>query len=123
MFQLKKYFLLVGGAAFLFFTLAFIFSVYKHNLDTLEDFGERENTFVADILRELLAEQIQQYVEITSFDEIDLHKRPEIQQIETIIKDFSRTRPILKIKLFNLNGLTMYSTDQNEIGVQKENIF
>jgi signal transduction histidine kinase/CheY-like chemotaxis protein len=48
-----------------------------------------------------------------------LRARPENAQIDRIVRDFSAGTDLLKVKIYALDGLTVYSSDPNQIGEDK----
>ena len=121
MFQLKRYFLLTGGTAFIAFTFIFAMGVYNRDKSNLEQVGERENIILAGFLANLLEPQINKYLSAPTFDENYLKQADQREQIDKLLKKFSASHAILKVKIFNLDGITLYSTKEEEIGVKKIN--
>ncbi|MEJ2213754.1 MAG: ATP-binding protein [Gammaproteobacteria bacterium] len=119
MFQLRRYFLLTGGAAFIAFTLIFALGVYNRDMANLERIGERENIILAGFLANALQPQIEQYLASSKFDENYLRQAEVRSQIDDVLNDFSNSYAILKVKIFKPDGITLYSTKKDEIGIQK----
>jgi len=121
MFKLKKYFLLTGGVAFSVFLVVSMYTTYLRDISDLRTIGERENLLLAGFLSQLLEQQITQYLALPSPSKETLKKRDEVRQIKQLVKDYSNTKEILKIKIFNPDGLTLFSSNQEEIGFLKQN--
>ncbi|MBF0264899.1 MAG: EAL domain-containing protein [Gammaproteobacteria bacterium] len=120
MFRLRRYFLIVGGGAFLCFTLLFTYASYLHDRNNLKHFGERENITLAGYLSTLLIDTLKTYTARNLPSErAQLLEQPEIKLIDRFLSDFSEKYPILKVKVFDLQGQTIYSTVKKEVGVQK----
>ncbi len=119
MFKLKRYFLYTGGAAFIAFTLIFLFGVYNRDMSNLERIGERENIILASFLAKILQPQIEKFLSAPTFDENYLKQSDERAEIDNSLKEFSNSHAILKVKIFNPDGITLYSTNEEEIGVKK----
>jgi diguanylate cyclase (GGDEF)-like protein/PAS domain S-box-containing protein len=119
LFKLKKYFVLSGGSAFLAFILIFAYGLYNHDTARMRELGERENLLLAGYLSELLQDQIHSYVATRERAAPALPQRSEIGEIDQIIRSFSSSRPIHKVKLFDPQGLTLYSSAHDEIGLVK----
>ena len=119
MFKLKKFFVLSGGSAFLAFIAIFAYGLFNHDTARLSELGERENLLVASFLSELLETQIESYLATTEYTPETLQQRSEIAEIDAILRSFSKSRPIHKVKLFTLEGLILYSSEHGEIGATK----
>lgn len=52
-----------------------------------------------------------------SLDRATLAGRPEVAQLDRDLRRISDGLPVVKIKIYDLNGLTVYSTDPRQIGV------
>ncbi|MEW5893713.1 MAG: response regulator [Pseudomonadota bacterium] len=52
-------------------------------------------------------------------DPDQLRSRPENQAIDGIVRHFSNGTDLLKVKIYNLEGLTVYSSDPKQIGESK----
>ena len=119
LFKLKTYFLLTGGATFLIFTLILGYGVYNRDMSHLEMVGERENFILAGFLSNQLKPQILDLININSQEVEFLKNNDNRHQVDQILKKLSDTYSILKVKLFNKDGMTVYSSDESEIGVIK----
>lgn len=121
MFKLKKYFLLAGGAAFLGFVGIFIYGVYNQDMSKLEEIGERENMILAGFLSDLLETQIKDFITLEKRDTSTLLGSTPRRKTDSILKNYSKNRSILKVKIFAPDGITLYSTNSSEIGANEAN--
>lgn len=122
MFQLRNKFLLFGGLGFIVFGIYFVYVGYSHDQSNLKRAGERENIILAGFLSNLLENELQQYYLSSLHKPAQLHSSELYQQVEYKIKKIkSNHHSILKVKIFGLGGMTLYSTIEKEIGVLKQN--
>ena len=119
MFRLVRFFLITSAMAAAAVTVAVI--VYRQNeVDRLIGFAERQNVTLAQSFANTIWPRFAGFV--TSAAELGqdaLRARPEIREIHEAVQTASSGLPILKIKIYNLEGLTVYSTDLAEIGEDK----
>jgi hypothetical protein len=54
-----------------------------------------------------------------SLDRATLAERPEIAALDHELRRLADGLPIVKVKIYNLNGLTVFSTDARQIGEDK----
>lgn len=116
MFSLKKFFFWSGGSAVLIFIMLFTAGIYQHDSQNVETFGERENIQLASFLRNFIFQK-------TNLEEalrLDGNQKFNLQELKQIIDDFSVIHPILKVKIFALDGDTRFSTVASEIGQDKD---
>ncbi|QCU89790.1 ATP-binding protein [Thiomicrorhabdus sediminis] len=115
-FQLKKYFLMTGGIAFLVFTIIFGTGVYSRDMSNLENLGERENIILSGFLGKLLEPEIKQLLSSSNTSQEFLRNHKAKHNIDSILSKFSKQYPILKVKIFAKNTTTIYSSIADEIG-------
>jgi len=117
MFKLQKYFIIVGGLTVLVFSLILVIGLYRHDLNNITAFGERQNIVLAHSLVNALKGTLPAYLALLAKVPPDaLRDHRETAAIDQKIRLASEGLPVLKVKLFTLNGLTLYSSVSKEIG-------
>ena len=116
MFRLLRYFA-ISSAAVLFAAAVLLVILYRQTaLDEVLHSAEQGNTVLAQSLANAIWLHHAESIE-TSRDDIDrLSERPETLYLDEAIARLSVGLPVLKVKIFNADGLVVYSTDAKEIG-------
>ena len=121
MFPLLRYFSISGGIATALFTLLFSIGYLYHERLEIIDSGEAINILLGRALSNSLRPHLQSYLDVSVSDTpATLQARQETTEIRDLITQLSKELPILKVKLYTLNGLTVFSTSANEIGTIKQ---
>ncbi len=117
MFPLLRYFSL---ASFLALTLVAIIIVLMNRalaFAQLEERGEITNVTLTQVFGNSMWPRFRDYVATSSrLDAEALRSRHETVELRETIEALIHDLPILKVKIYNLDGLTVYSTDESEIG-------
>jgi len=121
MFQIQNKFLIWGGIGFLMLFSTQIYLNYTHDHSNIKTTGERENILLGTLLSSLLSEEIEQYANLRHQKREMLMQSDLYRKVQTRIMQYSKKYPILKIKIFNIGGMTVFSTNVSEIGVDKQN--
>jgi signal transduction histidine kinase len=122
LFKLRKKYLFSGGIGFLLFAVFFLFLSFSHDQINLKRVGERENIILAGFLSNLLERQLHEYSSLSITSPESLRHSGLHKQLEDLILQIKfKYHSILKVKIFSLEGLTLYSSDHSEIGISKQN--
>jgi hypothetical protein len=122
MFKLLRYFSLTSAAAILSVTVVLVV-LYRHNaVNDLVEIAERQNVELARALSNTIWPRFSAYVTgVSGLDGDALRARPETRQIHEALKTLSAGLPVLKVKIYNLDGLTVFSSQASQIGEDKSN--
>jgi signal transduction histidine kinase len=86
----------------------------------LTDIAERNNVALTRAFANVIWPEIASFVPMAgALSRQELRRHPKISDIRTAALSTMRDVPVLKIKLFDLNGLTVFSTDPAQIGEDK----
>lgn len=84
--------------------------------------NERNNIFLAHIFANLVWPDLRDITANAGEMTVEAIKsHPKVAEAQTRAVEFARDVPLLKIKIFDLNGLTVFSTDAAQIGDEKTN--
>ena len=117
MFKLLRYFSITSfiAVAAVIFVLV---NVYRQSeIDQLIKLTENQNVVLTQALSNSFWSQFSSYV--TSIRDVDgerLRTRDETREIHQRLLALSKGLPILKIKVFNLDGITIFSSQASQIG-------
>jgi len=116
MFRLVRFFLLTSAAAAIAFVVAFV--AYRHDEEQrLIEFAEQQNLELARSIAHIMLPEFSSFVMSTSPSELKTRAGGETTQaIARALESATTGHPVLKIKIYNLDGLTVYSSDPDEIG-------
>jgi hypothetical protein len=120
MYPLLKYFSFTSFIFILIVAIVLALLFNRQSTKSLESFGERSNVVLTQTVSNAVWPHFKSFVaEASQLDQEALRKHPKIVEThERVLKQVSNT-PILKVKIFNLSGKTLYSTDASQIGLQK----
>ncbi len=122
MFNLRRYFSLTCAAALVVVTVVLLILYRQNALDELVESAEGQNVTLARSFANILWPHFADYV--TSVSEVDgdtLRARPETRELRETLRTLTAGLPVLKVKIYNLNGLTVYSSQPSQIGANKSN--
>ncbi len=122
MFKLLRHFSLTSAVAILSVTVVLVV-LYRHNaVNDLVDIAERQNVALARSFANTIWPRFSTYVTgVSGLDGDALRARPETRQIHEALKTLSAGLPVLKVKIYNLDGLTVFSSQASQIGEDKSN--
>jgi C4-dicarboxylate-specific signal transduction histidine kinase len=118
MFQLVRFFLLTSAAAAVAIALAY-FLHRQSEIENLIAHAERQNVELARAFANTVWPRFSTYVTSASPSEEETHRNREA--IDHTVKAVSAGLPVLKVKIYDLEGLTIYSSNPNETGEYKNN--
>ena len=121
MFKLVRFFLLTSTIVAAVIAAA-VFIHWNQEVDQLTEFAEQHNVALAQSFANTIWPRFSAYVGLASeLNPEELETRPEVQQIQDAVKSVSAGLPILKVKIYDLQGLTVYSSQADQIGENKAN--
>lgn len=116
-FRLTRYFSITSLLGVLV-VLAVLLFFYRHfAFSALEQHETRDNIAIAQIFASTLWPSHASYVQSASaLPKAELQQRPEVARIrEDVLRQMTGLR-VVKVKIYNLDGLTVFSTDPKQIG-------
>jgi hypothetical protein len=121
MFRLVRFFFFTSLLAAAAIIVAFV--IYRQDeVDRLIEVVESQNTALARSFSNSIWPRYASFVSSASeLDEDALRARPEIPKISEALKTISEGLPVLKVKIYNPEGLTVFSSEPSEIGQDKRN--
>ena len=121
MFRLLRFFLLTSAVTAAALTLVVVVD-QQNEVVRLIAFAERKNVELARSFANTLWPRFSSYVmSASTLNRDELPTRLETQAIDDAVKTVSAGLPILKVKIYDLRGLTVYSSEPTEIGEDKTN--
>ena len=121
LFPLLKYFSLTSFIFIAIVAIVLAISFNKQSNESLISFGERSNVVLTQAVSNTVWPKFKGFAPEASHlstDELLLH--PKIHQTNDLVLNHIKNTPILKVKIFDLHGKTLYSTDHSQIGVIKD---
>jgi signal transduction histidine kinase len=89
-------------------------------VESLALLGESRNEALAQALANAMWPRFNSYVvETERMDPAKLAKRAETRVIDSRVRALTHNLPILKVKVYNLSGITVYSSQTSQIGEDK----
>jgi signal transduction histidine kinase/CheY-like chemotaxis protein len=121
MFPLLLYFSLASLIALALVTAVIVVLSRNIAVSRLEEMGEADNVALTQVLANFLWPRFSWYVaSVSGSDADELRTRPETAEIFEILGRLQRDLPVLlKVKIYNTDGLTVFSSDESQIGEDK----
>ena len=116
MFKLVRVFLVTSAIAFAA-VIAAVVSYRQSEVDQLIAFAESQNVALAQAFANTIRPRFSSYV-TSALDSPKgaLPARPETRAIHEVLTSLTAGLPVLKVKIYDLEGLTVYSSEPGEIG-------
>lgn len=119
-FPLVSYFSIASLICILIVAVVLCVIYRSVSIENVLKYGENNNVVLTTTLSNSIWPEFMSFREVASNLETPaLRERPEIIEINSHIRTLTRGTDVLKIKIFNLTGRTISSTNPDEIGVQK----
>ncbi len=116
-FKLQRYFSLTSAIITALMTLAVVLVYLWHQTATLLRIAEDQNVALARSFANTIWSHHAQYLgSVGDLNGDALRARPETAAIHQALRQITNGLPVLKVKIFNLEGLTIYSSDFSQIG-------
>lgn len=117
LFPLLKYFSVTSSV--LIFSVAIILAIaYRQDsIKTLTEYGEQSNVVLTQAVSNTIWPFFKPFAtQASGLSPQVLAAHPTIKEMHALVTKHIRYTPILKVKLFDMNGKTLYSTDARQIG-------
>ena len=122
MFKLLRYFSLTSAVAILSVTVVLVVLYRQNAVNDLVEIAEAQNVGLGRSFANTIWPRFSSYViSASGLDGDALRARPETRQIHEALKTLSAGLPVLKVKIYNLDGLTVFSSQASQIGEDKSN--
>lgn len=116
MFRIYRYFAIVSAVVILA-AMAILGIVYqRHAINTLVDVAENQNVALARTLSNIILARFSFYLEPAPSDMVG---GPEPAEVTSLLRAATRDTRILKIKIYAVSGMTLYSSDPADLGVNR----
>ncbi len=122
MFRLLRYFSIASAVALIAVLIALVYLYRDHAMEHLVDMAEGQNISLARSLANNLWPRFSHYtMTVPETDGDKLRARPETAEIDEAVRTLTAGLPVLKVKIYNLDGRTIYSSQPSQIGADKSN--
>ena len=119
MFRLLRYFSISSGVVLFLVAVALGFLYRADQLGEHSAIEEQENVRLAKTFANTFWPQFLPFVRsVSGLDRAALEKRKEVKAIDIAIRSLMAGLPILKAKLYDMGGVTLYSPRHEEIGAR-----
>lgn len=121
LFPLLRYFSLISLVCILIVAVLLGLMSRKLSVDNLIKNTEQNNIALAQVLANTMSTELESFIPTaTQLNKKQLSSNPKVKKIHALFASKIAGVPILKIKIFNPKGMTLYSTDESQIGIQKK---
>jgi diguanylate cyclase (GGDEF)-like protein len=119
-FRLTRHFSIASLLGVLVIVAVLILFYRYFAFSALEQHETRDNVNITQIFASTLWRKHADYVKSAStIPQADLQHRPEVDQIRADVLQQMKGLLVVKVKIYNLEGLTVFSTDPKQIGENK----
>jgi PAS domain S-box-containing protein len=121
MFKLLRYFSFTSAIALVVVTVALVMLYRQSAVGEMVNMAESQNAALARSFVNTIWPRFSEYVMTVSGDGPTLRGRSETDEIHAALKALTKGLPVLKVKIYNLEGFTVYSSEARQIGENKRN--
>jgi diguanylate cyclase (GGDEF)-like protein len=119
-FRLVRYFSLTSLVGVLIILAVLLFFYRYFAFHALQNHETRNNEAITRIFANTIWQGYASYVQSASaFPRMKLQQRPEVARIREDVLRQMTGLSIVKVKIYNLDGLTVFSSDPNQVGEEK----
>ena len=119
MFRLLRYFSLTSALVITAVTVVMVLFYRQAAVSELVASAETHNVSLARSFANTIWPDIEGYVATVDGDGDSLRQRPETEDLHETLRNLTDGLPVLKIKIYNLDGLTVYSSQASQMGEDK----
>ncbi len=122
MFRLLRYFTIACSitSLILAITLGMILNTFQ--VRSIIHGAEDQNVLMSRLLANTIEVAVPNYLDTPDLiDPQSLRNRPIVQELTTLFRSMTVGLELLKIKIYNTEGLTLYSSDSSQIGESRAN--
>lgn len=123
MFRLQRYFSVASAIAIIFLTIVLALIYRQNAIGTLVGLIETQNAALSQSFANVIRPRYMNYVREVSALKLDgetLRGRPETAALHATFDDLTKGLPVLKVKIYSIDGLTVYSSEFAQIGEIKK---
>ncbi len=122
MFNLLRYFSLASAVALAVVTVVLVHLYRQNAVNELIESAESQNVTLARSFANVLWPRFSHFVgSVSGMDGDALRARPETRELDAALKTLTTDLPVLKVKIYDLDGLTVYSSQPSQMGTDKSN--
>ncbi|MEM7592754.1 MAG: ATP-binding protein [Cyanobacteria bacterium P01_A01_bin.83] len=119
-FRLLRYFSVTSLAFFLVATAILSYAYRRHAIANLITISEKENAALTQALANSLQSTLKPYLyKSLRLSKEELSTQSEVDILQNIVEYQTKGLSLVKIKVYNLDGMTIFSTDTQQIGQDK----
>ena len=115
-FPLMKYFTITASICIMVTTAILSLLYWNASLSNILWHGENDNIAFNHALGDSVWSELQPYLENNKAAISETDGIQKTIRIHTLLNNHSRATPILKVKIIDLDGHTIYSSDKNDVG-------
>ncbi len=120
MFGLLRYFSFASAVAVVAVTAVLMTLSWQSAVNDLVEQAEQQNVALARSFVNTIWPRFSAYLKSTSGrDGESLQARPETLEIHEAVRSLTAGLPVLRVKIYNLDGLTVFSSETDQIGVYR----
>ncbi|MCK5002858.1 MAG: GGDEF domain-containing protein [Gammaproteobacteria bacterium] len=119
-FRLRRYFLLTSLPVMVIITMLSVYGYIEFAKSILVEQESHANQQQTRLIGQLLWPRFQSHIMWSKNQgEISLRAAQAVEEIDKIVVDLFRGSNVIKAKLYNLDGVTVYSSQHSQIGADK----
>lgn len=119
-FQLLRYFSITSLIAFLLVAVSLVMFYRQIAVNELIEIGESKNAAITQSFSNLIWPQFKSFLSSASDLSPDaIRAHPETARLRKAILEQTKGLSLIKIKIYNLKGITVFSSQENQIGENK----
>jgi len=122
MFRLLRYFTITCSITSLIIAITLGMILNTFQVRSIIHSAEDQNVLMSRLLANTIEVAVPNYLDTPDLiDPQSLRNRPIVQELTTLFRSMTVGLKLLKIKIYNTEGLTLYSSDSSQIGESRTN--